>query len=288
MTNVSPSAAVQSCGHVVRNDHVSSGLIRLDLELQGPAALESEFLPGQFAMFNLAGGRAFVFGRPFSILESGSGKLALLYRVVGRGTKAMEQLRCGDEVTILGPLGQPFSKPADNIPVVLIGGGVGLPPVRAWLDKFGRPGDLGFFGARDGADVPWELLDESWHISVDQDKEVPSDRSAWQGLVTDLVAREIPDDDTRERLVLACGPIPLLKAAADLASSRKWKCQVSLEEHMGCGYGACKGCVVPVLDAQSTWRNATCCQEGPVFFAETIDWSRYGVPANKPDFNIAD
>ncbi len=283
MNAILPDAAMRCSGRVLTNNPVSSGLIRLDLELDAAPGFE----PGQFAMINLKGTGAFVFSRPFSILAVKEQVLSLLYRVVGGGTSAMQQLRPDDQMTVLGPLGRPFAAPTDELPVVLIGGGVGLPPVWAWLKQNGRADDLGFFGARDGADVPWDLLDEKWRVSVDNHQYVPADRIAWQGLVPDLVAREISADDNQPRLVMACGPIPLLKAAADLARDRGWQCQVSLEEHMGCGYGACKGCVVPVIDLNNTaagWRNATCCQEGPVFWAETIDWSRYG----RHDFDVID
>ncbi len=283
MPIISTDAATRCTGQVLTNVPVSSGLIRLDLQLDANPGFE----PGQFAMINLKGSEAFVFSRPFSILSVQDHKISLLYRVVGRGTRVMQKLRPGDLMTVLGPLGRPFAQPEDNLPVVLIGGGVGLPPVRAWLNKYGRACDLGFFGARDGADVPWDLLPENWRISVDKHEHIPAEREAWQGLVPELVAREISIDQKQPRMIMACGPIPLLKAAADLAFERGWQCQVSLEEHMGCGYGACKGCVVPVLDPGATegeWRNATCCQEGPVFSAESIDWSRYG----RHDFDLVD
>ncbi len=269
----STDSALSCSASVIANARVSSGLIRLDLEL----AKEQGFEPGQFAMINLAGPRAFVFSRPFSLLEADRTQVSFLYRVVGRGTRALERLRPGQVLSFLGPLGQPFPPAQDDLPVILIGGGVGLPPVWAWQRKFGRPGDLGFFGARNGSDVPWDLLGKDWSISVDVREHLPAGRLAEVGVVTDLVAKEIPEDDPTRRLVLACGPIPLLKAAAELANQRGWQCYVSLEEHMGCGYGACKGCVVPLLDVDDPagWRNATCCQEGPVFTAESVDWLRY-------------
>ena len=283
MKTTPTDAAMRCTGRVLANEQVSSGLIRLDMQLDASPGFE----PGQFAMINLTGPRELVFSRPFSILAVQDRVLSLLYRVVGRGTRAMQQLQSDDKLTVLGPLGRPFSAPAEGLPVVLIGGGVGLPPVWAWLKQYGRPDDLGFFGARDGADVPWDLLDDQWRISVDNHSQVPADRTAWQGLVPDLVAKEISLDDHQPRMIMACGPIPLLRAAADLARDRHWPCQVSLEEHMGCGYGACKGCVVPVIDLNNTqdgWRNATCCQDGPVFSAESIDWSRYG----RHDFDVID
>ncbi len=277
MPAISPDAALRCRARVLRNEAVSTGLIRLDLELEKPAS----FAPGQFAMVNLRGARAFTFGRPFSILSLEGTQISLLYRVVGRGTRLMQELRRGEEMDFLGPLGRPFAEPQEGCGAVLIGGGVGLPPVWAWLRAHGRPVDRAYFGARDGGDVPWELLDASWRVSVDRHADVPADREAWEGLVPDLVVRDIPEDDPTPRVVMACGPIPLLRAAAELARLRGWQCQVSLEEHMGCGYGACKGCVVPVHD-QGAVRNATCCQEGPVFAGEDIDWARYG----RQDFEV--
>ena len=274
MNQIQTDAALRCAARVVKNEYVSSGLIRLELELEKTR----DFLPGQFAMINLPGAGAFVFSRPFSILDSTDGLVSFLYRVVGRGTRSLQQIQPGGEVSFLGPLGNPFAPAPEDISVVLVGGGVGLPPVWAWLKRYGREGDLGFFGARDGADVPWDLLDDNWRISVDVEENIPAGKEAWHGRVPALVAREIPEQDDTPRLIMACGPIPLLKAVADLAAARNWQCLVSLEEHMGCGYGACKGCVVPVMDpaADDGWRNATCCQEGPVFPAGNIHWTRYG------------
>ena len=264
------------------NRPVSSGLLRLDLELEPgsatgrPGALG--FLPGQFAMLNLAGAACLVFSRPFSILDWQDGVVSFLYRVVGTGTRAMASLEPGSRMSLLGPLGTPFPDPGADRPAVLIAGGVGLPPVAAWLARWGGALDRGFFGARDGADVPWDELKGHWRVSVDAEQDVPPGRAVFVGRVTDLVAATPELDDGRPRVVLACGPVPMLKAAHDLAARRGWDCRVSLEEHMGCGYGACKGCVVPVAAPGGSWRNATCCQEGPVFPATTILWERYGRP----------
>ncbi len=275
---------VSCSARFITNVRVSSGLIRLDLALDQPLP----FLPGQFAMINLAGDRPFVFSRPFSILSVNDTTISFLYRVVGRGTAVLADLKPGHELTVLGPLGNPFPGPdqINDTPAVLIAGGVGLPPLHNWLTRYGgqpnRDNDLGFFGGRDGGDIPWQMLAERWQVSVDHLTDVPAGQQPWQGLVTELVAQYPTLQDDRPRIVMSCGPIPLLKAVAALAAQRGWECHVSLEEHMGCGYGACKGCVVPVRDESATeqWRNATCCQEGPVFRAENICWDRYGAPAN--------
>jgi dihydroorotate dehydrogenase electron transfer subunit len=262
---------------VVANAAVSSGLLRLDAEL--PRSLE--FQPGQFAMLNTTGESQLVFRRPFSILAVEGPVISFLYRVVGRGTARLAGLRPGDRLDCLAPLGRPFAAPGPGTPpVVILAGGVGLPPLHAWFVRHGRAGDRACFGGRDGADVPWDLLPEPWRVSVDSPDRVPAGRRAHHGLVTELGLAELArGGDPGPRLVLACGPTPLLRAAARLARERGWPCQVSLEEHMGCGYGVCKGCVVPVmLDERDGggWRNANSCTEGPVFDAAQIDWDRFG------------
>jgi len=279
-----PYPTIRVDGTVRSNAAVSSGLIRLDLELEAGCPPGAGFLPGQFAMLNLPGDRSFVFSRPFSILDWQDGVVSFLYRVVGRGTAALAELKPGSVMNCLGPLGAGFPELADDQGAVLIGGGVGMPPVAAWLKRFGRPQDRGYFGARDGADAPWQELQsptpEQWQVSVDEAVDIPDGQAAFHGRVTELVAQDSALDDSFRRVILTCGPIPMLKAAAKLAADRGWECYVSLEEHMGCGYGACKGCVVPVTAPDSAgsdgWRNATCCQEGPVFKAEQVLWDRYG------------
>ena len=262
-------------GEVAANAAVSAGLLRLDVALPRPVA----FAPGQFAMLNLAGAGRLVFRRPFSIFAGEGATLSFLYRVVGRGTALLAELGRGDRLDCLAPLGRPFPAPvADTPPALVLAGGVGLPPLHAWAARYGRADDLVCFGGRDGADVPWGLLDGRWRVSVDRPDGLPADREARVGLVTEL-AEALLAGARGPRLVLACGPTALLRAAAALARSRGWACLVSLEEHMGCGYGVCKGCVVPVLTPDEPgWRNATSCVEGPVFDAATLDWKRFGAP----------
>ena len=250
---------------VKANALVSSAFYRIDVELDLPF----NFLPGQFAMINETGPRAWTFSRPFSILAIDGGTLSLLYRVVGRGTAALAALGTGATLQVLGPLGEPFPAPSEDRTAVLLGGGVGLPPVFAWMQRWGRPDDRAYFGARDGAEVPWALLGERWQVSVDRADGLPAGRRAFTGVVTALAEADPGLGAVGQAAVYACGPGPLLRAAAELARRRAWRCWVSLEEHMGCGYGVCKGCVVRVID-EGRIRNATCCFEGPVFDAARL------------------
>lgn len=273
MGSVAPSVW-DLTGRIVVNEPVSAGLIRLDVAL--PRSIP--FAPGQFAMLDLGGAGRLVFRRPLSILGSSGASLSFLYRVVGRGTARLAKMRIGESLTCLAPLGRPFpARPTIPTPALLLAGGVGLPPIYAWLKQYGQGDDLACFGARDGGDVPWGMMDNAWNVSVERETDVPAERLVHRGRVTDLASERLRTmSDDRQRTVLACGPTALLRAAARLAADRGWTCYVSLEEHMGCGYGVCKGCVVPVVsDVEPGWRHATSCTEGPVFDAATLDWDRF-------------
>lgn len=255
-------------GRVERNGPVGSGLRLLEIALPETVVFD----PGQFAMLNFTGAAELVFSRPFSILSARVNLVSFLYRVVGRGTELLAEAGPGRELVFLGPLGRPFPGPRDDQPVILVAGGVGLPPLAAWFERFGRDGDRAFFGARDGSDVPWDLLAPPWEISVDRDAGMPDGREAFVGLVVDLCRARLPSPGGPVHQIMACGPLPLLRATAALAAELGWPCLVSVEEHMGCGYGVCRGCVVPAPEG----RRATACQDGPVFDARLIDWDRFG------------
>lgn len=260
-------------GRIVSDRPASSSMRRLDIVLDDPTT----FVPGQFCMLNLDGPAALVLGRPFSILAAADVRLSLLYKVTGAGTARLRDAGEGARVVVLGPLGRPFPEP-DARPHLLLAGGVGLPPLLAWAERWARPRDLCCAGGRDGADLPWDLLGSSWRASVDLPADVPPRREAFAGNVVALARSLLPADAPPHR-VLACGPLPLLRAAAALARERGWECRVSVEERMGCGYGVCRGCVVPRA-GNAGW--ATACVDGPVFDASALDWDGIGTGAD-PD-----
>jgi len=272
VNEASGAAAVRCLARLRTQRQVSdSGLRLLELELPRPLA----FAPGQFAMVNLVGPAARVFARPFSILASDGTVVSLLYRVVGGGTGGLAGAPTGTVVTWLGPLGRPFPPPAGPESHLLLAGGVGLPPLLAWRARHGGPDDLACFGARDVADVPWELLGPDWQVAVDDPGPAPAGRTVAHGTVVARAEGLLATGGAAAggaRRILACGPLPMLRAAAALALARGWPCLVSVEERMGCGYGVCRGCVVPARDGG--W--LTACQDGPVLEAGALDWDRFG------------
>lgn len=282
---------------VTSNDGVSRTMRLVELALELPEA--AEFMPGQFAMLHLHGHDRLTFGRPFSILSGGGGRVSILYRVAGEATARLAALGPGDSVVYLGPLGRPFPAPEAGRQVLLLAGGVGLPPLLAWHERYGRREDQAFFGAQEEADVPWRLLSSSWQVSVDriggaspgrstntisvgwtaEAAAVDRRRALYHGTVVGCceaaLTGELADRAPGEpplKSVFACGPLPMLRAAAEFAAARAWPCLVSVEEHMGCGYGVCRGCVVPARDGS----HLTACQDGPVLPAGDLDWNRFG------------
>jgi dihydroorotate dehydrogenase electron transfer subunit len=258
-----PGAGIWCRGRLTHTRLVSSSmyLIRIQLET------ETGFRPGQFCMLNVGDAGGFVLGRPLSILAVDGLHMDLLYKVVGGGTGRLADLQPGAALRLLTPLGTSFPQPVKDQRYLLLAGGVGLPPLHAWRRLYPQADTLACFGGRDGNDVPWELLD-GWRVSVDQDRDLPEGREAFVGNVVQLAETLIVDAPAGGLTILSCGPHPLLKAAATLARDRGHACYVSMEERMGCGYGACRGCVTPV----KAGGYQAVCEDGPVFAAETLAW----------------
>ncbi len=274
MSAAPASGPIFATGRVKANGLLCDGMHRLDLELPRPTA----FAPGQFAMLNFGGRDRLIFGRPLSILAVEAGAVSFLYRVAGEGTSRLAAVAPGAELAYFGPLGNSLPPRDDGPPRLLLAGGVGLPPLLAWHHRHGREADLALFGARAPQQVPWTLLSERWAVSVDSAGQTPAGRAAFEGTVVALADKLLARRPERDWRLLACGPLPMLRAAARLAAARGWSCLVCVEERMGCGYGVCRGCVVPARAGD--W--LTACQDGPVLDAATIDWERFGASAPTP------
>ena len=234
------------------------------LELEAPE-IASASVPGQFLMvgYGLENAGAPFLPRPFSVGgRTGDGRVGLLLRTFGAGTRRMARLDPGDEVLLLGPLGRPFRLEEDRR-TLCVAGGVGLAPFLFLADVARRGGlrvDLAY-GERSADRVfDPDLLERLAGGTVEIWTEDGS--AGREGLVLEAV--DLEDDP----LLLGCGPDPMLRALARLARERGADLQVSVEEHMGCGVGTCQGCVVRSADGR--WVKS--CVEGPVFEAGELDW----------------
>ncbi len=224
--------------------------------------------PGQFVMIRAGNAQDPLLRRPFSICRVQGHKMQVLYRVVGRGTRALSEKRAGEFLSVVGPLGRGFRFPGRKRQVILTGGGMGIAPL-AFAAQSVRPRHhrflVGFGSAEQMMDT--RLLGLNRQINMVLATE---DGSAGQkGLVTELLENELAV--SKRATVFACGPTAMLKAVAAMTSRWNTPCQVSLESAMACGLGACQGCAVTAAPGKgrSYWH---VCQDGPVFDADDLDW----------------
>ncbi len=225
------------------------------LDAEGPAPD-----PGQFYMLTAGerwgGGtdeRPFL-PRAFSVLRRHEdGRLDFLFEDVGPGTRRLCELRAGDGVWLLGPLGVGFREPEDGRRPLLVGGGVGIAPLAIWQDVIGAPALLGF---RDAHHAEGSRLLHDPRIATDDGS------VGHHGLVTELLSEEVDGSV----VVYACGPPLMLEAVRSLCADAGVPAQLALESGMACGFGACFGCVVPTRSGY-----VRLCVDGPVLAAEDLE-----------------
>ena len=231
--------------------------------------------------------------RPLSIMRVGDDWIEILYKICGEGLRLLSQKQCGDVVSVLGPIGMPFSPDTARPTTLLIGGGVGIPPMVFLADVLRKDPSWKPFAIL-GSEIPFPFTLEASALAVNgidtgicngmpllEEWGIPSRLTSLQGYdgcfegyVTDLADRwlsTLTDAELAEVSVFTCGPTPMLKAVADLAARYDLPCQVSLEEFMACAVGGCAGCTVLVNtpDGQAMKR---VCVDGPVFEASTVVW----------------
>lgn len=231
----------------------------------------TEWHSGQFVMIRPDSfGLELPWGRPFSICHMTTSHLVCFFKIVGKGTERMAQLKKGDKVSIWGPLGNYFAVETDK-PTLLLAGGMGIAPFVGYVNHHPQPWNVTMlFGHREPSGCyPVDSIHE--HIPVDclQENE-PGDLD---NLIFSM-QEKIRDCAEQNGLVLACGPTPFLKTARKLAMEFDARLQISLESKMACGVGACLGCACkttaewPVKDKREALVQT--CINGPVFWAHQV------------------
>jgi dihydroorotate dehydrogenase electron transfer subunit len=221
--------------------------------------------PGQFYM--LAAGERWGGGederpwlpRAFSHLRARGGELEFLLEEVGPGTRRLAELRAGDGMWLLGPLGAGFAPPGAGRMPLLVGGGIGIVPLACWQDELlasGGPAPA-LLGFRDAAHAEAAALLSDVRTATDDGS------VGHPGLVTELLAARREEDEGVE--VYACGPPAMLEAVRLIAAESGVPAQLALESGMACGFGACFGCVVPTRDGY-----VRLCVDGPVVEAAEL------------------
>lgn len=259
---------------VLENRPVAAGFYQLRLAAPQIAA-QAE--PGQFASLRVSDQVVPLLRLPlsFAAVDRGKGTVDLLYEARGPKSGLLSRVQARQILSCLGPLGRGFAPPPPGQPVVLVGGGIGLPPLLylgASLQRQGHAGVVLLAGARSAAKhLPLAGL----QAAVPRVRLTTDDGSlGHHGLVTDLLAEEL--QAAPQAMVCACGPHGMMAAVARLCRQLGAACQVSLEEYMACGFGVCVGCVVEAAEevAGPYSRYRRVCVDGPVFDALQIRWEQ--------------
>lgn len=228
--------------------------------------------PGQFVMVRPTSfGLEMPWARPFGICHMTSRHLICFFQVVGRGTRRMAELKAGDTARVWGPLGNGFAMEPDT-PTLLLAGGMGIVPFVGYVSEHPKPWNVTMlFGHREPLSCyPVDSINE--HVPLDSLREtVPGDLDNFIFTIQERM-REYAE---QKGLLLACGPLPFLKTVHGFARELNARVQLSLENRMACGVGACLGCVTrtteewPVADKRNGLVQT--CNHGPVFWANQIE-----------------
>jgi dihydroorotate dehydrogenase electron transfer subunit len=234
--------------------------------------------------------------RPLSVMRADArrGWAEFLYKVVGPGTALLAEKQPGQVLSVLGPIGVPFSAPDTHPLPLLIGGGVGIPPMVFLADQLrnrntqfqpfvimgsevpfpftSRPSRTLVAGMPAGVIACMPLM-EDWGIAS-RLASLQGYPGCFDGYVTDLARAwldTLDEERRRQVYVFACGPTPMLSATADLAREYSLPCQVCLEEYMACAVGGCAGCAVRIHTPEGPAMKRVCV-DGPVFDAYSVHW----------------
>ena len=231
------------------------------LVLEAPE-IAAQAIAGQFVSVYTHDGSKML-PRPISLcgIDREAGTLRLVYRVVGFGTKEFSQLAAGDTVDILGHLGNGFMK--SDKKAILIGGGIGIPPMLQLAKELDCEKSV-VLGYRDEI-----FLNEEFEPYAQVYMSSEDGQHGVKGNVIDAI-KEYGVDGA---VIYACGPTPMLRGIKAYAMENGIECQISMEEKMACGVGACLACVCKTkdIDEHSQVHNRRICKDGPVFYAEEVE-----------------
>ncbi len=268
---------------IVENVPVARDTFRLRL---ADPTIAGSIRPGQFVMIRPGDGGSSdpLLGRPlalYDVVRDAAGEcigIDVVYLVIGRGTAALARRRPGERLSVWGPLGNGFGPPPEG-PVIFVAGGIGQTPFlalgREWLGSGPRSCTTAalLYGGRTAALLAG--VEDFRAAGIEVEVATDDGTAGHQGFVTDLLTARLARGE-RPAKVIGCGPPAMLAALARLTARHEIACDVSLENHMACGFGACFSCVAPIRQPDGSTDLERVCVEGPVFAAGCVEWPASG------------
>lgn len=252
---------------VLNNREIAPGVYQMSIGGEGARQISRQAKAGQFINVYLKD-KSRLLPRPISLCHLGENSMDIVYKIVGGGTQELSGYKEGESIRVSSNLGNGFhlEQFGQNQRVLLIGGGVGVPPMIQLAKELKERGAevTAVFG------FPGEtyLTEEIRRYCAELYICTENGQEGFPGTVLDCLKAESLTGDG----VFACGPKPMLKALAEYCREQELPLQVSLEEKMGCGFGACVGCVVKIRE-HGIIRQRAVCKDGPVFNGSEVIWS---------------
>ena len=239
---------------ILSNEKIASGIYKLVYEWKG--GIPS---PGQFVMVDCKG-KTFL-KRPISVCSVDDKSMTIVYQVKGEGTKNLSEMKKGDTIEVTGPHGHGFELYEDKN-VLIVGGGIGIPPLLYLAKKIKAKNSYIALGFKSEIFLVEEFKNLGEVIVTTEDGSFGK-----RGMVTQAIEDIIDKID----IIYGCGPKPMLKALKEISLKNNIPCQISVEERMACGIGACLVCACKVKkDGGFAYKRV--CKDGPVFWAEEVEF----------------
>ncbi len=230
-------------------------------------------LPGQFINIK-CGGIDALLRRPISICDvnKANNTFDIVFQIKGNGTEKLCH-KCAGDVDIMAPLGNPFLIDSKYKNICVVGGGIGTFPLLYLLKSSNAVNKTAFLGFRTKAAV---VLENQFRTAA-QNVEIATDDGTYgkKAFVTDLLEQCIQENcmtNQKFDLVYTCGPTPMMRKVAAIAEKNNIACQVSMEQRMGCGIGACLVCACKTKQGEDDWGFSHVCKDGPVFWSTDVCW----------------
>ncbi len=219
--------------------------------------------PGQFLNIRVADGFMPLLRRPFSVSRVYGSNVEILFNIVGIGTKLLSEKRPGDELDVLGPLGNPFGVDGEFETALIVAGGLGVAPFPLLTDWLLREEKsvVTFVGARSAYHL-YRIHLKNPHYATDDGS------AGYRGTVVQALEQFVDSHSMSKPKIFGCGPTNMLKALSSFAGKSRIPCEISLEGDMACGIGLCQGC--PVERVHGEKKYALVCKEGPTFHHQEI------------------
>ncbi len=259
---------IQIKRQITRNESLGADIYRLSIQAPEIAAAAQA---GQFIMVKAGIGFDPLLRRPFSIHQAEGNEIQILFKRLGKGTTLLSKLEAGQQLDILGPLGNAFTLKEDSC--CLIGGGMGVAPLLFLAQTMRSQGITPhiLLGARNKAEL-MAFLPAFQALSCPLRYATDDGSMGQQGFIIEALPQLLAEDNKAKWQVYSCGPYPMMRAVAAICQP-EWPCQVSMETMMACGISACLGCTIAARNTnQKGGKYLHVCQDGPVFAADQIKW----------------